>query len=421
MAKFGSDPYSRYGRAVRIRYLLFNAYALGGTVRTVVNQANALCAQHDVEIASVYRHREKPVFDIDPRVRLIPLTDLRSDGSRRTDAPGMRSRLLRKTRRFRNPLPHGHDRRFRRWDPEVDIRLLRYLWSARDGILVTTRPGLNLLSARMAPRRLIRVGQDHMNLGTYKPALREAIVKTYPRLDAVTVLTERDREEYQQAFNESGVRLECIPNGVPHPTLPPAVLDAKVIVAAGRLSSQKGFDLLLDAYQAVGAKHPDWQLWIFGTGPWARDLRARIERLGLIGQAHLKGTTDDLDRQFAAASVFVLSSRFEGLPMVLLEAMAMGLPAVAFDCPTGPAEIIAHRKTGLLVPPQDVTALAVSLSELIENPGERQAMGAAALQESQRHSINAVRDRWDELFTGLNGIRARRSGRRPWATGATAH
>jgi glycosyltransferase involved in cell wall biosynthesis len=371
----------------------------------VVNQANALCGDHDVEIASVFRHRDTPGFTIDPRVRLVPLTELRTDGSFRTSTAGGPKRFLNKTRRFRSWMPYRHDRRFRRWDPVVDLKLLRYLWAAEDGILVTTRPGLNLLSARAAPRRLIRVAQDHMNLGTYKPALRDAIIRAYPRLDAVTVLTEQDRRAYEQVLGGTAVRLEQIPNGVPRPALPPSPLTAKVVIAAGRLLSQKGFDLLLDAFSLVSAKHPDWQLRIFGSGPWREQLTAQIERLGLTGRARLPGATDSLDAQFRASSIFVLSSRFEGLPMVLLEAMTAGLPSVAFDCPTGPAEIIEHGTSGILAPPQDVAALAAGICELIESPARRRAMGAAASARSQDYSIDTVRRKWDRLFGELAASR----------------
>jgi glycosyltransferase involved in cell wall biosynthesis len=382
-----------------------NAYAFGGTVRTVVNQANAMCVDHEVEIASVYRHREEPGFRIDPRVRLIPLTDLRGDGKRRTDPADKSSRLLSKTRRFRNPLPHGLDHRFRRWDPVVDFHILRYLRSVHDGILVSTRPGLNLLSARVAHRDVIRVVQDHMNLGTYKPALRESIVRTYPRVDAVTVLTRHDLQDYREALHGSNVRLECIPNGIPSWPLPPAALESKVLIAAGRLVKQKGFDLLLDAFGKVSARHPDWQLWIFGSGEQRDSLAAQIDRLGLTGRAHLKGTTGQLDKRLAESSVFVLSSRFEGLPMVLLEAMTAGLPAVAFDCPTGPAEVIEHGRSGLLLPPQDVDALAAGICDLIENPAKRKAMGAAALKAAERYSMSSVGRMWEQLFTELTDAR----------------
>jgi glycosyltransferase involved in cell wall biosynthesis len=386
---------------MRVRYLLYNAYASGGTTRTVVNQANALCEAHDVEIASIYRHRRTPRFAVDPRVRLVPLTERRSDGSRRGDPEGSWRWPMRLARRFPNPMPHRFDGRFPRWHPPVDLRLLRYVRARDDGILVTTRPGTNLLAARVAPRQLVTVAQDHMNLGSYQPDLRDAIVRAYRRFDAVVTLTEDDRAAYREALADAPTRVECIPNGVPLPHLPPATLDAKVLVAAGRLVHQKGFDLLLDAFRMVAGKHPDWQLWIFGGGARRDALAAQIERLGLAGRAHLKGTAARLDEQLAAASIYVLSSRFEGLPMVLLEAMSAGLPAVAFDCPTGPAQILTHGKSGLLVPEQDVSALAAGICELIEDPARRRAMGAAALADAARYSIDAVARRWEELFLEL--------------------
>lgn len=386
----------QYNLAVRIRYVLINAYGVGGTVRSVVNQANALCTEHDVEIASVYRTREQPCFAIDPRVRLVTLTDRRA----------ARWRLVDWTRRLRNPLPHRRDYYFRRWDPALDLQLLRYFWAAGDGILVTTRPGLSLLAAGLAPRRLIRVAQDHRRLDSYHPAVRDALLRAYRRFDAVTVLTERDHAAFRRALEGSDARLEWIPNAVSRPRLPAAELSAKVIVAAGRLRPEKGFDLLLDAFQRVVARHPDWQLWIFGSGPLKGSLTAQIERLGLVGRAHLKGTTRRLDKQFVTASAFSLSSRHEGQPMVLLEAMAAGLPTVAFDRRTGAGEVITHGRNGLLVPPQDVPALAAAICDLIEDPAKRRAMGAAAMEVSERYPITSMRRRWEELFSDLIAARS---------------
>jgi glycosyltransferase involved in cell wall biosynthesis len=390
---------------VRIRYLLHNAYGGGGTIRSVFNQANALCDTHEVEIASVYRTGDATVFALDPRVRLVPLTELRETGDRRTDRPGQKSRLANKTRRFRNPLPHRHDTRYRRWDPQVDLTIIRYLWSARDGVLITTRPAHNMLSARFGPRRAIRIAQDHMNLDTYRAPLRAAILRAYPRLDAVTVLTEHDRDTYRAALGDRGARVVHIPNGIPPWPLPPAALESKVLVAAGRLVRQKGFDLLIKAYATVAARHPDWQLRIFGWGAKREKLAAQIADLDLTGKIRLEGPTRRLDEELANASGYVLSSRFEGLPMVLLEAVTAGVPAVAFDCPTGPREIIDHGRNGLLVPPRDVEALAEGMLRLIEQPAERRAMGAAARADSGRYSMPAVRDRWEQLFTELAAAR----------------
>jgi glycosyltransferase involved in cell wall biosynthesis len=246
-----------------------------------------------------------------------------------------------------------------------------------------------------------------MNLETYKPRLRRAILRAYPRLDALTVLTERDLADYAKALDGSGLRVERIPNGLPPARLPAAELTSKVLVAAGSLAPQKGFDLLIDAYATVAAKHPEWELWIFGAGPQRADLTAQINRLGLTGMAHLKGQTFQLEEELAASSIFVLSSRHEGLPMVLLEAMRAGLPAAAFDCPTGPAEIIRHGRSGLLVPAGDVSGLAAAICELIEDPDRRRAMGAAAIEDARRYSIDTVRQQWVDLFTELTDRRRR--------------
>ena len=382
--------------------MLLNAYATGGTIRTVVNQANAMSKDHEVELASVYRTRETPVFDIDPAVRLVPLTDLWGNGRRRLDPPEVQTRFMNKTRRLKNPLPHRHDFRFKRWDPMVDAAVIRYFRAEKDGVLVTTRPGLNLMSAYFAPSRLIRVGQDHMNLGSYKPPLREAILKAYPRLDLVSVLTDHDRQAYEQAFDGKDLRLETVPNGVAPWRLPPAALESKVVVAAGRMVKQKGFDLLVEAFALVAARHPDWQLKIFGSGKGKDALAAQIKDLGLDGTVLLAGEARRLDQQLAAASLYVLSSRYEGLPMVLLEAITAGLPVVSFDCPTGPAEIITTGGNGLLVPPEDPAKLAAGICELIEHPETRRAMGAAALESSRRYSMSTVKEQWEKLFSELN-------------------
>jgi glycosyltransferase involved in cell wall biosynthesis len=388
---------------VKIRYLIHNAYGVGGTIRTVFNQANALCATHDVEIASVYRTAEVPAFPLDPRVRLVSLTDLRNDGSRWTNKPDRRRRLLRRTRLLPNPLPHRTDFRYNRWDPMVDLRIVRYIRSQRDGVLISTRPALNLLSAWFGPRRLTRIGQDHMNFGSYKPGLQAQIVRAYPRLDAVTVLTHADLASYRAAVGDT-VNLTRIPNGIPPRESTPEGERAKVVVAAGRLGRQKGFDLLIEAWVRVHERHPDWQLHIFGEGKLRRSLAEQIAGHGLGDVIKLRGLSRTLDAEFAKASVFVLSSRKEGLPMVLLEAMGTGLPVVSFDCPTGPADVVENETNGLLVPAEDVPGLAAGLSRMIDNAGEQRAtFGAAAQTTAAGYRMPVIAAQWDDLFQRVSG------------------
>ncbi|GAA2597417.1 hypothetical protein GCM10010435_90930 [Winogradskya consettensis] len=390
--------------AVKIRYVLHNAYGAGGTIRTVVNQANAMCETHEVEVVSVYRSREAPVFALDPRVRLVTLTDLREDGSRWTDPAGTNSRFWRKTRRFRTPLAHRHDFRYKRWDPLVDAAVIRYFRAQRDGVLVTTRPALNMLSAWFAPRKVVRVGQDHLNLGSYKPGLRAAILKAYPRLDVVGVLTRADLGEWEAAL--PGVRIVRVANGVPPRLGVPDGSDrSPTVLAAGRLNGQKGFDLLIEAFGQVHAEHPGWRLDIFGEGKLRARLTAQIEEAGLAGTVRLRGLTRNLDAELDKASVFALSSRREGLPMVLLEAMAAGLPAVAFDCPTGPREVVEDGVNGLLVPAEDVEALATGLSKLIGDAALRETMSHAAVATGGRYAMPEIAAQWESIFVELAGTR----------------
>lgn len=391
---------------MRIRYLLHNAYAVGGTIRTVFNQANALCANHDVEIASVYRTAEAPILPLDPRVRLVSLTDWRDDGARWTDEAGANSRWWRKTRRLRNRMAHGNDGRYKRWDPVLDAKLIRYMRSQPDGVLVTTRPALNLMSARWAPRRLIRVGQDHMNFGSYRPGAQAAMIRAYPRLDAVSVLTRADFEAYRAALGDS-VRVVRVPNGIPpHHGVPGGERD-RTVVAAGRLVRQKGFDLLIEAFAPVHERHPEWRLDIFGGGPLRAELSALIQQRGLAGAVRLRGLSRNLDDELARASIFALSSRKEGLPMVLLEAMSSGLPVVSFDCPTGPADVVDDGVNGLLVPAEDVPGLSAGLNRVIEDDAERAAMGAAAATTAAAYETPVIAAQWEELFADLHRNRAR--------------
>jgi glycosyltransferase involved in cell wall biosynthesis len=178
-----------------------------------------------------------------------------------------------------------------------------------------------------------------------------------------------------------------------------ADLDAKVVVAAGRLSPQKGFDLLVRAWAHVHETHPDWRLRIYGDGPRRAGLGRRIERLGLGDVVTLEGPSPDLGAELARASTFVLSSRFEGLPLVLLEAMSLGMAVVSFDCPTGPRDVVADRRNGLLVPPERIKALAAALVEVMDDPALRRTLAAGAVQTAADYRMEAIGPQWDALLT----------------------
>ncbi|MFD0884870.1 glycosyltransferase, partial [Streptosporangium algeriense] len=326
--------------------MLLHAYGMGGTIRTVINQANAMAsAGHEVEIVSVVRRRDAPRFPIDPRVTLTALADQR--------AGVLQDSLGRKAwRRVRGKVVPAGEFAAAYFTERVERAVADYVSHLRDGVLVTTRPALNLISARRTPRSVVRVAQEHINLATHPETVRRQIARHYGRLDAVATLTGTDRADYQALLPDTPV--VRIPNAIHPLDRAPSRQDHRLVVAAGRLVPQKGFDLLVPAFAQVVRHRPDWRLRVYGTGQGKAGLRALVKRHRVGDNVTLMGRSDHLDRELAQASVYALSSRFEGLPMVMIEAMAHALPVVAFDCPTGPRDVLTDEVDGLLVPPGDV-------------------------------------------------------------------
>jgi len=278
--------------------------------------------------------------------------------------------------------------------------LVRTLLRVRRGVLVGTRPGLNLLAARLGRRGLATVGQEHMNLPTHRAPVRAAIATTYGRLDRVVTLTAGDRDAYA-AMLGGATRVTSIPNAVPELPGPPADLGARTIIAVGRLSPQKNFELLIRAFAQIAADHPDWTLRICGSGAEGGKLRKLVRSLGLRGRVELPGAISNVGEALSQASIFAMSSRFEGFPMVLIEAMSKGLPIVSTDCETGPREVVDPGRTGLLVPTGDATALAAGLRTLMDDEALRRRMGAQAGADAEAYSLTAIGPRWDELLGDL--------------------
>jgi GalNAc-alpha-(1->4)-GalNAc-alpha-(1->3)-diNAcBac-PP-undecaprenol alpha-1,4-N-acetyl-D-galactosaminyltransferase len=174
--------------------------------------------------------------------------------------------------------------------------------------------------------------------------------------------------------------------------------NAKWVMAMGRLDYQKNFELLLSAFHKLVDKHPDWQLLIFGEGLLRQKLEVMVENLGLTNQVLLPGVTNHAISILKRANLFVLSSRFEGLPLVLLEALACGLPIISTDCPSGPREVIQDGINGVLVPSEDISALAKAMDYLMSNEVERKRLAENAPEASRRFSLDTVTEKWELLL-----------------------
>jgi GalNAc-alpha-(1->4)-GalNAc-alpha-(1->3)-diNAcBac-PP-undecaprenol alpha-1,4-N-acetyl-D-galactosaminyltransferase len=219
---------------------------------------------------------------------------------------------------------------------------------------------------------------------------------TYRYADRVTLLTQNALPFYPAAW---GYRSIVIPNPVltPAPDVSTAqLLSTPSIIAMGRLHPQKGFDLLLAAFAQIQAKYPDWHLTILGEGAMRQELEQLRAQLGSIDRVHLPGAVKNVNAYLRQADLFVLPSRFEGFPMAVCEAMACGLPVLATDCRSGPRDIIRDGIDGMLVPVENVDALAVALDALIADPLKRQQLGQAAPQVLERFGLERVMGMWTD-------------------------
>lgn len=223
--------------------------------------------------------------------------------------------------------------------------------------------------------------------------------RTYPRAGRIVVQTERAGRYFRSA---AARRLAVLPNPVLlRPGHAAEVLPRPVVVGIGRLEYQKGFDLLLRAFARIASSWPEWTLVLVGEGSLKTELERLASTLGLRDKVRFMGTVEVTELLLMQIDVFVLPSRFEGFPNALCEAMAAGRAVIASDCPSGPGEIIQNGENGLLVPIENVSALANVLERLVGDPALRLRLGRQARNVAVRFDIESVMARWDRMLSEL--------------------
>lgn len=390
---------------MKISFLINNIYGIGGTNRTVINLAEALCVHHDVEIVSVFRRTTATKFQISPRITVRALVDLRpgsaDKGAAGSDEP---SEVVPRQEEF-----------YAQYSRFTDTRIIRDLQKTSADVVVGTRPSLNLFIAAHTRDGALRVAQEHMTHLAIPPAVRAEMARVYPRLDAITTVTDADARSFMENTPIPGIPVVGIPNSVPEPAVAPSDCSHKVVVSAGRMHQIKRYDLLIRAFGHLAQDFPDWQLRIYGDGGEAGKLRALVTELGLNGQVLLMGGFSPIESEWAKGSIAAVTSSAESFGMTLVEAMRCGLPVVSTDCPVGPREILRHGEDGFLVPNGEVDGIVGGLRRLMADEPARRAMGAAALRNATRFDPAAVADRYVELFEDAARRRAaaERGYRRP--------
>lgn len=383
---------------MRIAFLVRDLCHMGGVVSATQNLAGALADRHDVEIVALRKVRDRSHFALDSRVSLRALTDLRAhspvyDG----DDP------LAHEFPVRYPYPEGEKK------PVVsrlaEKRLFAYLADTDADVVVSSNPRITTLLA-MATGGYLKVAQEHSMPGIYEAPLRQALFKeSYRRLDAITVLSPEERDRLGGLVPDVRDRIHVMPNCIPDPGGRRSDGRNKVVVTAGVFKPHKNFHGLIDAFATVVARHPDWQLRIYGSGPEEAAMRRGIQEKDLYNHVHLMGPAFPVTAEFAKGSIFVLPSLREPFGNVTVEAMTRGLPVVSMDCDHGPRNILTHGTDGLLVPFGDTEAMAASIIELIEDDDRRVRMGRQARLTSERFGPGPSADRFEAILAEAAAVR----------------
>lgn len=270
--------------------------------------------------------------------------------------------------------------------------------------MMTTASVLAVAAAQRLPCRVIASEHTHPPSQGLPSMWQKLRRWAYPRAHAVVALTAGTAQWLEE--NVPGSKVSVIPNAVrwpletSEPVLPPPAREGRQrLLAVGRLHEHKGFDVLLRAFRQISDFFPKWDLVILGEGELREELQTQIDESGLQDRVSMPGRVGNLADWYQQSDLYVLSSRVEGLSNTLIEAMASGLPVVAFDCDTGPREIIRHDIDGVLVNPvEDDEALAAHLADLMGRPDRRAGLGRRAIDVRDRFCTPRIMAMWNQLF-----------------------
>lgn len=283
--------------------------------------------------------------------------------------------------------------------------IVRFLikWSKID-VLIDVDMGTAMFSSpAIKGTRCKEITWDHFNftVNASDRARQKGLAAALQTSSKMVLLTKADREMYIQNFKDIPVSFfEQIYNPLTFDVDKPVLHSEKRVIAIGRLTPQKGFDYLLNIWQKIEEKHKDWILDIVGSGDDEISLKTMARDKKLRHVVFTPPTTD-IRAKMAASSIYVLPSRYEGFPMVLLEATAMSLPIVAFDCPTGPSEIVVNNRNGFLIPTFDEILFANKLDTLISDSELRRMMGLESFKISRQFTFDKIFNQWKKIISEI--------------------
>lgn len=373
---------------MKILYCIAGTYNSGGMERVLANKANYLVRHgYEVVIATTDQRDQASFFALDPAIRCIDL----GINYEENNGKSILNKLLKypfKQLRHRKRL----SRLLALERPDITISM----YCNEAALLPKMKDGSKkVLEIHFSKFKRMQYGRKGLwrVVDWWRSRMDERLVRRY---DKFVVLTKEDKGYWGDLPN-----IEVIPNARSFNTAQCADLTAKQVLAIGRYSHQKGFERLIEAWEPIAQKWPDWHLEIIGNGEERIGLQRQIDNLGLSPYIQLKEHTNRIETSYLNSSILALSSRYEGLPMVLIEAQTFGLPIVAFACKCGPKDVIEQGKTGILVREGDIVGLSQALESLISDENLRIQMGREAKCASERYDENNIMRRWITLFNQL--------------------
>jgi glycosyltransferase involved in cell wall biosynthesis len=354
---------------LNVAIVIFDITKCAGTERAVCNLANLLVnsKKYDVSIISIFSSYGEAVYRLENAVSIHHL------------AFNQCNNKLKRIYIYR-----------------LILKAINKICSKKEiKIILGTTHGINIILFFLRKGKKT-IACEHLNY-TAAPLISRLLRRiVYPFINAVVVLTSTDAKYY--VFHKN---VAVIPNSLSFLPGQRSKLVSKKILAVGRLTRQKGFDLLIDTVACIKSHCNGWKVKIIGTGEDEDKLRKQIKSLNVKELIEICPPTNNIVEEYLEASIFVMSSRNEGLPMVLIEAQSCGLPIIAFDCPEGPAEIIHHNKDGLLVEKENIDLLGKALLELMYNQKKRMCFGENALQGITRYKSENIYKMWEKLLETL--------------------
>lgn len=366
---------------MKIVYVVYDYINPGGTERVLSVKVNFLIEQgYDVSIISLRAKTEVPFFDFSSAINFyyLDIDPYNYDSKNK-------KLFIRKTTELFNQI-----------NPDISITM---------GLGITLymheidHPCKKIYELHFAKykRKNELIFLDKYYLGRFISDIysykHTRIIKKY---DAFVVLTEEDKLSWRYISN-----IEVIPNPKSFEPSSIAKLDAKRVISVGRYTYQKGLDQLIDIWAIIHDKHPDWELCFFGKGSKQKRLERQVDKLGLSSVIKFNPPTTDIEAEYNKSSIYAMTSNYEGLPLVLIEAMSCGVPSVAYACKCGPKDILTNEEDGFLISKGNKIQFIDRMLFLIENENIRKKMGHSALINMQRYNIINIMPYWIKLFDKL--------------------